>query len=72
MATCMPTLDTLAPETEEEDHRGQASIAGSDICLRQPLVPPEVKGDEVQDEVKGTLHHRLWFCPRLEEARAKA
>eukprot|EP00959_Pyramimonas_sp_CCMP1952_P420098 8799254-Pyramimonas_sp.AAC.1 len=56
---CMPTMGTLTPEAEEGDHRGQASIAESDICLRLPQVPPEVKGDEVQGEVKGTLHHRL-------------
>eukprot|EP00959_Pyramimonas_sp_CCMP1952_P199634 4175856-Pyramimonas_sp.AAC.1 len=48
---CMPTLDTSTPEAEEDDHRGQASIAESAICLRLPQVPPEVKDDEVQDEV---------------------
>eukprot|EP00959_Pyramimonas_sp_CCMP1952_P417613 8749544-Pyramimonas_sp.AAC.1 len=68
----MPTLDTLAPEVEEDDRRGQASLAESATCLRLPPVPPEETGEEVQDEVKGTLHHRLWFCPRLEEARTRA
>eukprot|EP00959_Pyramimonas_sp_CCMP1952_P119903 2507058-Pyramimonas_sp.AAC.1 len=68
----MPTLETLAPEVEEDDHRGQASLVVSATCLRLPPVPTEETREEVQDEVKGTLHHRLWFCPRLEEARTRA
>eukprot|EP00959_Pyramimonas_sp_CCMP1952_P111232 2327028-Pyramimonas_sp.AAC.1 len=42
--------------------------------LRQRGPPPQDAQDdeELQDWAKGTLHHRLWFCPSLEEERSRA